>query len=420
MTYPATGRWPEPNSLWLSAAFLGEQASDVVADNVIHMYPEERPGWCTIDKAGCDGSETLTYMGGEHICVVRDENEKPALVLGGRAGAPQQDPAASLEDHKEYILPPSESFRLRGLAPSPNGLPGSAALPLRDPPLWLSEVCRDGDAAVSNKPTDYSDFRVRTVDVAINTDQKVSVSVFEVADPTGWDGCDVDSPRSKFCGGVLWPGSQGAAEALARVALSKVQTTMTAKIESDLLLENYRVVEIGAGTGLVSLAAAIMGAKEVIASDASTATLELIEAAAAAQDLADVVRTEVFDVVALKDDDENDTILNQLSGGNGIDFAVAADLLYSAELAKGLARICAKLKERGATIIVTDTQRRHRSVFLEELDRCILLLRDKDNNAMPRRSLEFEAAILEGYTGWSYADGADITVDEVTVGVLKI
>ena len=34
MTYPATGRWPEPHSLWLSAAFLGDDDAGI---NVIHM-----------------------------------------------------------------------------------------------------------------------------------------------------------------------------------------------------------------------------------------------------------------------------------------------------------------------------------------------------------------------------------------------
>ena len=44
MNYPKVGRWPEPNTLWLSAAFLPDDADDF--GDVIHMYPEERPDWC--------------------------------------------------------------------------------------------------------------------------------------------------------------------------------------------------------------------------------------------------------------------------------------------------------------------------------------------------------------------------------------
>jgi hypothetical protein len=42
------------------------------------MYPEERPPWCTIDRDGCNG-ESLTYMGGDHVCVIRDNEEDSAL-----------------------------------------------------------------------------------------------------------------------------------------------------------------------------------------------------------------------------------------------------------------------------------------------------------------------------------------------------
>ena len=63
------------------------------------------------------------------------------------------------------------------------------------------------------------------------------------ANPADADGCDLLSPRASLCGGVLWPGARSAAEALARHSL-----------------EGARVVELGAGTGLVSLIAASLGA----------------------------------------------------------------------------------------------------------------------------------------------------------------
>ena len=214
MTYPATGRWPEPHSLWLSAAFLGDDDAGI---NVIHMYPEERPGWCDIDRQGCD-DQPLSYMGDDHVCELPDDEDRTfALVLGGTAGVPQLDPA---HDDEAFLLPPSECFRLRGLAPAPPKLPGSAALALEAPPDWA----RSSREATTADATVADDFRVRTIDVAGTT-----VSIFEVADPTSDDGCDTDSPRSAMCGGVLWPGSRAAAEALAEMSLAAAPSSRSAR-----------------------------------------------------------------------------------------------------------------------------------------------------------------------------------------------
>ena len=89
------------------------------------------------------------------------------------------------------------------------------------------------------------DFRVRKVDIP---GLMSPVSIFEVGDPTGIDGCDVDSERSDLCGGVLWPGARTAAHALA----------------SRGPLAGKHVVELGAGTGLVSMTAAMLGAADVL------------------------------------------------------------------------------------------------------------------------------------------------------------
>ena len=366
MNYPASGRWPEPNTLWLSAAFLGDDAFDT--DGAIHMYPEERPSWCAIDEAGCT-SDSLTYMGGEHACVVREEDPRtPMLILGGRAGAPSLDPAAMLP------VPPTESFRLRGVAPLPDGLPGSATL-AQPQPEWVE---RGGPVSPYVSPLpEGSDFRVRAVEIR---GVPIPVSVFEVADPTAEDGCDPDSPRSSLCGGVLWPGARCAAEALARWPVA-----------------SSRVIEIGAGTGLVSMVAAILGADDALATDASTATLELIEAASSSQDLH--VRTAVLDLL-----DGNAPF------PESADIVVAADLLYNEELSRAVARACARLAKRGAGLIVTDSQVRWRAAFSEELASCL---------GVDEAAVQFEERALGAVTGWSYADGADATY-EVRVAVLEV
>ena len=133
MSYPATGQWPEPNTLWLSAAFFPDDPQEF--GDVVHMYPEERPAWCTsmpndrssnprrsqtrappalrpahtsrgaaVDRAGCDG-EAITYMGGEHLCVVRDENfVAPALLSSRLIYAQQLCDLGQLEQARPRLL----------------------------------------------------------------------------------------------------------------------------------------------------------------------------------------------------------------------------------------------------------------------------------------------------------------------------
>lgn len=225
------------------------------------------------------------------------------------------------------------------------------------------------------------DFRVRTVDIPGLVSP---VSIFEVGDPTGIDGCDVDSERSHLCGGVLWPGARTAAHALA----------------SRGPLAGKSVVEVGAGTGLVSMTAAMLGAADVLATDRSAASLELIEAAAEAQGLRQL-RSSVFDLL-----DEQAVLPER------VDVAVAADLLYSEELAVAVARTCARLVRRGAALIVTDSQLQWSGAFTAELARC---LGTEGTEAAPT----FERRALGAVTGWSYGDGGDATYD-VTVGVLEL
>ena len=93
----------------------------------------------------------------------------------------------------------------------------------------------------------------------------------------------------------------------------------------------------------------------------------------------------------------------------GVDIAVAADLLYTEEITRAVARTCSALTVGGATVIVTDSQRRHRGAFLDELDRCL-----------PPADREFEETTVSDYTGWSYPDAGDISVEAIAVGVLRL
>ena len=46
---------------------------------------------------------------------------------------------------------------------------------------------------------------------------------------------------------------------------------------------------------------------------------------------------------------------------------------------------------------------------MDELDRCL-----------PRVDREFEATTVSDYTGWSYPDAGDVSVEAITVGVLRL
>jgi hypothetical protein len=113
------------------------------------------------------------------------------------------------------------------------------------------------------------------------------------------------------------------------------------------------------------------------------------------------VRTSVLDLT-------DDAAAQGRALPDAVDVAVAADLLYSEELARAVARTCARLVERGAALIVTDSQLRWAGAFEDELARCL-----------GREVRPFERRPLGAITGWSYAEGADAT-HEVTVGVLEV
>lgn len=93
-----------------------------------------------------------------------------------------------------------------------------------------------------------------------------------------------------------------------------------------------------------------------------------------------------------------------------VDLAVAADLLYSDELARAVARTLARLWRRGAHLIVTDSQVRCRPAFTAELAAAL---------GVSEGEIAFEERPLGAITGWSYGDGGDATY-EVTVGVLEV
>ncbi len=112
-------------------------------------------------------------------------------------------------------------------------------------------------------------------------------------------------------------------------------------------LAGKTVLELGAGTGLCSLAAARRGAR-VIATDEDDAALTLLAIAAAAQGLdISVQRLDVFDDAPLP----------------AADVVVMADVMYEPGLALGMARRAAEALGQGARVLVSDPGRAFRSIF---------------------------------------------------------
>ena len=110
-----------------------------------------------------------------------------------------------------------------------------------------------------------------------------------------------------------------------------------------------RILELGAGTGLASAAAARLGA-DVVATDVSDISLELLRRAAdGAFDVQRLDFTDADAVAALGD----------------FDIIVAADTLYEEAIARATARVVRA--SRGACIVVDPGRPDGRRAFLDEL-----------------------------------------------------
>lgn len=160
-------------------------------------------------------------------------------------------------------------------------------------------------------------------------------------------------------GTVLWP----AASAVAAHMLTNLTTTKDNKRPP---LEGYSVLELGAGTGLVSIAASLGGASSVIATDYESVPLRLLQHAAthlnpctATNESATRISTAILDMC-----DHDASPLPKA------DLVVAADIMYMPSTGRAMARRAVEALKRGSRLIVGDSPGRPgRPAFLEELDK---------------------------------------------------
>ena len=157
-------------------------------------------------------------------------------------------------------------------------------------------------------------------------------------------------------GVVVWPAAQVCAAEIAAAEIA-----------------GLRVLELGAGTGLCSLAAAACGAADVLATDYRDEPLALLRQSAERGGFA--LRTAQFD------------ILDAARPLPAADVLVAADLLYLRSTSEALGRRCAEALRAGcASIIVGDCGRPGRAAFLA---------------ALVASGVREESARFEAVDGWS-------------------
>lgn len=156
-------------------------------------------------------------------------------------------------------------------------------------------------------------------------------------------------------------------------------------------LRNSRMVEVGSGTGLCSLALASCGAS-VLATDVDKEALSIVGIAAKACGHSSLIRTEFFDV------------LDRSSALPMGDVMVAADVMYSASLARGLARRCAEALSMGMRVLVADPGRPTRRDFDAEL----AIVGAELNLDASLRSCTFrEAADIGSFSEWVCGTSGD-------------
>ena len=135
-------------------------------------------------------------------------------------------------------------------------------------------------------------------------------------------------------GVVSWPASRTVANRL---------------LQLDLDLKNCRVLELGAGTGLVSLTAALCGATHVVASDFNPYALEMIKQAAKLQRVPispSSFTTMIFDIT------------DHTKPLPAADLLVIADLLYNPITGEAVARRIFEAVNRGTKVIIADSPKR--------------------------------------------------------------
>jgi predicted nicotinamide N-methyase len=186
---------------------------------------------------------------------------------------------------------------------------------------------------------------------------------------------------------VSWPGSV--------VAAQEMQCRQS-------MLKDKNVLILGAGVGMEAQAAAMTGAKHVLATDIHPTTLKQLEFGAKEANIeSSIIETRILDLFSQQPLPKADVL-------------IAADILYNEQLASQVARRCAEavVSNPEIKILVTDSQRF--VDFVTELNENL-----KEVQKDGYRPLQWEERNLDQFTGSGVAIDEDQTYD-VKVRVLWI
>mmetsp|Transcript_26681 Transcript_26681/g.37601 ORF Transcript_26681/g.37601 Transcript_26681/m.37601 type:complete len:322 (-) Transcript_26681:74-1039(-) len=153
-------------------------------------------------------------------------------------------------------------------------------------------------------------------------------------------------------GAVLWPAASAISEYLLKNIGKGTQP-----------LKGLTILELGAGTGLVSISAALGGADRVIATDYEEIPLALLSYAAENLNLRGAVLSKTIETVNLDMCNFDDPLPEA-------DIVVCADVMYEPKTGRAVAVRVVEALERGSRVLVGDSPgRAGRPAFMEELRR---------------------------------------------------
>lgn len=196
---------------------------------------------------------------------------------------------------------------------------------------------------------------IQCVEVSINVELVGNVNILEATAESQEDliNMALEEDGDPY-GTVLWP----SALTVASYLLTRVGSTTTANA-----LNGLSVLELGAGTGLVSLVASLSGAKMVIATDYEEAPLKLLKYAATHLNGKAVTVPDNIEIAHL-DLCDFETPLPYA------DIVVAADVMYEPKTGRALAKRTIEALKQGSRVIVGDSPgRAGRPAFQKELQR---------------------------------------------------
>lgn len=176
---------------------------------------------------------------------------------------------------------------------------------------------------------------------------------------------------------VLWPGAVVAAQEMK---------------EYRSILSGKRVLLLGSGVGVEAQAAAMLGAKQVIATDIHPTTLKLLQYGAEQAGLSSIIKTQVLDLNSVEPLPECDVI-------------VVADVLYNERLSLLVIRRILEAQQQNnppPVVLVSDSQR-----FVTDFD--VILSRKLEELGQP--SVEWVSRWLPTFTGSGVCIDADQTYD---------